>query len=960
MTHPYKSYSRDELIQKILEASDVAEQRRLISAHWRLIDDSAAETIKSSVEEAIRVNLQHATQLAELIEYAAELLGNESYRALALLAKGNIYNIGMGEYEQAVVYYADALKLYKKLNDEFGEARVKLGRLWAFSWLGRHKDAFADADDCLRIFRQQEKWVLLAAAMKNLSQVYVYNGNDILALYWLDQAEAVIQHFCPERKESLIWIQQNRAISLCNVGRFEEAIAVILVAREQLLQSGEFINAARASQTLATNYFLLGRYNEAIIGFEEAYAVFAQDQRWVDAMSVEWFLTECYLRLRRFDEVIEICSRIRQRFQENNIEQVVGEILVNEASAFIELKEYNLAKRSLGQALQIFEKLNLTLSIAIAQLEMAILFQRTQSFEASIQLAHTAAHTFQKQSSLLKEADAWLIAADSALQMGQYEQARRWIDRALKIGNEAGIPFTIFNGMRLKGVLHEALGEIDSALKCYEGSIFQLEKLRRALMLEHRAQFLDDKNLVFESAVHLCLACGKMDIALEYAERAKSRVLVDMLDQQLNLKVRARHAADQSLVDELHDLIAKRDALQSQQMHSHLSALNHVSNRAEEIDKEKLHDLEKKITTIWHRLLTINADYARLASLLQVDFQSFQQYIPKDTMILEYFVIKGNPVVFCVDSTNVIAVQLKHDWHGIQILLQKWNLNISAVMRSSLERADHLYANAIGILQKLYNILIAPVRAHLKCTKLIVVPHGSLHYAPFHAFSDGHSFLIEHFEISYLPAASLLRFLTKEKIANIKTLTYGNTQNGNLSYIIDEVFSIANIMDSLPLLDSNISKDALITQMENAQIIHLASHGEFHPDNPLFSGLQLADGWLTSLDVFNLTLNASLVTLSGCNTGRNHILGGDEVAGLMRAFLSAGAQAMLLSLWPISDEISAWAMKHFYSQLKFGISHSCALRTLQIQCIRGEVPFDETLRLRHPFYWAPYFYVGIP
>ena len=77
------------------------------------------------------------------------------------------------------------------------------------------------------------------------------------------------------------------------------------------------------------------------------------------------------------------------------------------------------------------------------------------------------------------------------------------------------------------------------------------------------------------------------------------------------------------------------------------------------------------------------------------------------------------------------------------------------------------------------------------------------------------------------------------------------------------------------------------------RVLHLATHADFRPDNPLFSGLALADGWLTTLDIFNLRLDASLVTLSACQTGRSVIGGGDELLGLMRSFLAAGAASLV-------------------------------------------------------------------
>ena len=142
--------------------------------------------------------------------------------------------------------------------------------------------------------------------------------------------------------------------------------------------------------------------------------------------------------------------------------------------------------------------------------------------------------------------------------------------------------------------------------------------------------------------------------------------------------------------------------------------------------------------------------------------------------------------------------------------------------------------------------------------------------------------------------------------------------------------------------------------------LHLAAHGDFRFDNPLFSGLILADGWLTTMDIFNLRLKASLVTLSACQTGRNVIGGGDELLGLMRAFLGAGAASVVLTLWAVEDHSTAQLMEIFYKKLTDGYSKGAALREAQLQFIRADdnASIEEAGNYTHPYFWAPFFLVG--
>lgn len=949
----------NELLVRFLTLPSVEEQKYLLTDQSHLIDACFVDLVKAKIDEAIHANLEKAIKLSDLLELIAQHAGNLQYQALAWLAKGNVQNIGMADYPKAIGSYDAALDLYMKLGDPIGQARVRAVRLWALSWVGRYQDAISDGECCIKICEEQAQWKLLASSLMNLSQVHVYKGNDKLALCRLDQASDIIREFLPEQKVLLASIDQNRAISLRNLGDFKSSIQASMEAWNILSHMGQPVEAARAKQNLAITLYLLGFYNEALENLDEAYTIFQNDQRWTNAMVAELNMTDCFLSLRRYDEVIDICSRIRLRFRDLQIEQVVGEILVNEAVAFIQLSDYEAAQRALSDSLLIFQQLNHPLWSAIVQQEQALLFQRISNFSESIALACKSAAIYKELGYAAREAEALLLAATSALSIDQVQQAYEWVERSLFIGQQNTQLHTNFRAHQLMALLQEKNGLPYKALDHYEASITALERLRNSLMLEHRAQFLGDKNTLYESSVDLSLRCDNIHQAFEYAERAKSRTLIELLDRKLDLQIRARRVEDEPLVEELNKLQCLRDQLQNQLLTQSRISNEQDGREALGFDHDRLQRIEREITQLWYKLLMHNADYAREANLSEVIFEPLQPYIPKNTVLIEYFVVKGRLIAFCVERESIAAIRLEGSWPEVQTLLQKWQINLQAVSRNSLERAKQLLSNALGILQRLNGMLLAPFSERLGGKQLIFVPHGSLHYAPFHAFHNGKSYLIENHEITYLPAASLLRFPHPTKPHLSRSLVYGNTRDATLSHICQEVRAIAQSLSTEGLLDADIDKSSLVRLMESAQVIHLATHGQFHPENPLFSGLELHDGWLTALDIFNLRLNASLVTLSGCNTGKNHILGGDEVSGLMRAFLSAGAQSLLLSMWPIEDSISAEIMTQFYQLMAQGISKSAALRTVQLRCLQQTLSDSaQSTSYMHPFFWAPYFLVG--
>jgi CHAT domain-containing protein len=290
----------------------------------------------------------------------------------------------------------------------------------------------------------------------------------------------------------------------------------------------------------------------------------------------------------------------------------------------------------------------------------------------------------------------------------------------------------------------------------------------------------------------------------------------------------------------------------------------------------------------------------------------------------------------------------------IEMLIQRLRLNLRSVSRSPAHRMSALTRNAQGLLSQLYDALIAPLRVYIVGhPKLIIVPHGTLHYLPFHALYDGFSYLLERHEIGYLPSASSLRYCLEDRPQSSESLAIGYSQNGRLPYAAEEARHVADILGCRVLDEEQATQIAFRRIAPECRTLHLAAHGDFRFDNPLFSGLIFADGWLTTMDIFNLRLKASLVTLSACQTGRNVIGGGDELLGLMRAFLGAGAASVALTLWAVEDRSTAQLMETFYQKLIEGYSKGAALREAQLQFIHAEDGI-----YTHPYFWAPFFLVG--
>lgn len=954
--------SRD-LAEQLLSLTEIEAQRRFLEEHASLLDDAVASALKDRADHLLRADATSALKVVNLLYLLAEYSGDPTHRCLGLRAEGNVRCIALGEYQRAIDMYDEAARTYQEQGCLVEQAQSLVGKLWALTNLGRYAEAFQVGDWASRVLEEHGEWRTLAVLTMNIGIVHSRAGDDAASLEMFDRAEALYQQAGAEGELYWYSVAINRAFALRTLGRFEEAIQAAQVAWEGLTRSGQRVEAARARQNLALTYFVLGRYNEALDHLDQVRDVFMDDGRQRDAMRVELFVSDCLLQLRRFGEVLEKCQRARTLFAELGTRDIMAQAIANEAVAYAELGRYPEALASLAEARQIFDEAGNHTRVAYTDMESAALLLRQGRHEQGMSLAEECAAVFKDYDLSVEEAQAYLLMAGAALALKRYDRALSLVKGALEVAETRNIPSLKYQGHHLVGMVEAACGDQKEALAAFDQAIEEVERLRGRLMLEHRVSFLEDKARIYEDSVALCLDLDKPLQGLEYAERAKSRALLDLLAYRLDLGIQARDSGDLGLVEELTGLRVERDRLyrrlESDWEPGMRGWVSVNGDRAQA--QQEILDLERRITGLWHTLLIRNADYARDAALWTVRAEPVQPHLSSDTILVEYFVARNRLLVFLVTADAVQARWLESDLARIQTLTQYLWLNLRTVSRSNGDkRATKLASNARGLFEALYQELMAPLADTLEAyRRLIIVPHGPLHYLPFHALHDGSAFMVKRFEISYLPGSSLLRYCQEVQAENRDMLAVGHSNGGRLPYAVQEARSVATLMGGQALLDDEATPAEVQHALPNYRTLHLAAHGDFRPDNPLFSGLALANGWLTTLDIFNLRLRASLVTLSACQTGRNVVGGGDELLGLMRAFLGAGTASLVLSLWAVEDRSTARLMETFYEKLAGGCRKGAALRAAQLGLLNGENGREDP-DCSHPYYWAPFFLVGDP
>jgi CHAT domain-containing protein len=171
-----------------------------------------------------------------------------------------------------------------------------------------------------------------------------------------------------------------------------------------------------------------------------------------------------------------------------------------------------------------------------------------------------------------------------------------------------------------------------------------------------------------------------------------------------------------------------------------------------------------------------------------------------------------------------------------------------------------------------------------------------------------------------------------------------------MPFIREEVEAVAKVVPEPKLLwGAEATEQALREYGQKSRLIHIASHGCFRQDSPMFSSIRLADSYISLYDLYRTRLPADLLTLSGCVTGLDFVDEGDELIGLTRGLLYAGARSLVLSLWDVDDRSTSYFMQEFYSELANRSRKADALRTAMLR-LREQY--------RHPYYWAPFKLIG--
>jgi CHAT domain-containing protein len=557
----------------------------------------------------------------------------------------------------------------------------------------------------------------------------------------------------------------------------------------------------------------------------------------------------------------------------------------------------------------------------------------------------------------LVSGDAWPVqhlyasmrVAD--LLMPDTAAAEPYLLNSQRLANTLNLPAVNYRLNSRLGHLRRLQGRDREAQEQLELAVAQIEQLRGHLAQETlRTSFLRDKTAAYEDLIELHLSRGGVENirqAFSVAESAKSRTLVDLLTGV----TMPQQAASDDLVT-----ASRLGFLQSD-----LSATyNKFLEAAGEADLEELRDrairLEQEISQL---RLQSAGNASAIDQLAQpLSFEELQAQLPSDLTLAAYHIVGEEILVFLHWQSELHVIRNLSRVPKVQELLQRLNTQWDRFRAGADFAQRHMIVleqSAGRLLGLLYAELIAPLEAWLNTgSSLAIIPHGLLHHVPFHALHDGQNYLLDRWEISYAPSATVLALCQKRSSHPPNRALIAGVADALTPAVLAEVEGVARQLADVGIEAETLTNEAVTLEQLSAlapgcDILHLASHGLFRADNPMFSAVKLHNGWLTAADVMQFDLKDALVTLSACESGRGTVLLGDEVIGLPRAFLGAGAASIVVSLWLVQDETTVLLMTYWYRHMREHKGHAAALRSAQLE-LRARYP--------HPYYWAPFVLIG--
>lgn len=927
-------------------------------------ENEESQALSHGVDLANKGDLNGALDWFNKALAFARASGSKTGEAQAQFNIGLLYS-DQGNYPEALKHLEGAFALFRGLNDREGLGRTVVRTGEVYKSAGQRAKAVAYEMEALPLLEGGMKALVLDSL-----ELMARDGGD------LDRALALIAEAIPIYRTAQDRTHEANDLSLqgsyqMELGRYQDALkslrSALTIWREiktyRDREAMDLNEIGAVLDSLGEPWEALGSYDKArsiyrdlgdkkaeatangiIAGFFNRMSDHARALGYYEAAARLWHETpdahhEAEARrdigstlfyMGEISKAIESFQTALAYFRQSGDESEEAEALTFLGMAYRNAGDLSMGISSSEQAENLWSKLdsplehiNVLSSLALSYIEAG------QVAKAVGVLARIEEIAVQTRLRPLERELAWEMSSLVAQSLHRYDLALANSQKALDLAQSMGSESLQAQNLNSIGKIHEWNHKLEDALLAYRASIAISERIRgRARTPELKTSASEENADAYQHAVMLLVRMGKTREAFELTERARARTFLDELG---STRVAERHGSS-PLVSKEQDLrqeIANLDGRIRQKSAGEDASVLEL--------REQLAVKQHEYADVLLRLKLAAPEFNSLVTVDPLTLPQVQQRLRPQVTLLSYIVTPEKSAVFVITRDSFMARELA---------IGETALNASVQNKAYRE---------------LYESLIAPIHAELKTSLVALLPNGPLNRLSFTGLSEGGQRTFgDLFTLFYLPSASSLQFLPHSRpVAHPSVLAAANADAGKefpfLTGANSEAAAIAKMYGAEPTL--NITETAFRVMAPQANIIHMAAHGELAAANPLFSRILLApdgqnDGSLQAREIYGLDLrHADLVTLSACETAKGKASPTDDLQSLSRAFFFAGAPTVVASLWRVKDAAAAAVMVAFYHHLREGKTKAESLQLAQRE-VRARFP--------DPNDWAAFILAGRP
>ena len=915
---------------RMLRACSPRQRRRWLSTFTPSAAADQVRRLADLVTATTRVDLSEAEALARLLACFAVLVRDASVRARASRAQGHGAAL-RGRYRIALNHYRDAIRGFSRAHEPVEQAVTRSGALQTLMYLGQYQQATRWATAARRVFELHRDRLRLARLDANVGNILQRRDRFDDARQCYQRALDVFTADGHAHDEALAL--RNLATCYNSLNQLGPALDTYVRSRTCASNLGLTRIVAAIDYNVAYLHYLRGDYDRALALYDAARAQSEAVRDRYHAALCDLDQAELALDLNLIREAEAFAASAGRRFRQLGLRYERAKASVHRGLAEQRRGEWLAATRHLLHARTLFTREHNTVWLTLIDLYLAVILVEHGRAREGERRGRAVLRRLHRSPMQDRIAFAHYVQARAFVELGRVDLARRHCRHALESLSRHPVPALACRVWQLLGQLEIGAGRPGRARSALERSHQQVEMIREQLGNDgHKVALLIDKLPIYQGLVRLALDAPKPDLAraFRFMEQAKARTLAD----QMAIGPSAARA-DLTLKAHAGDLAAtyrEREAL----------------SRGRRSESTRRLDIERRI-----RRLALGAkkgarsSHARLEEAPD-DLSSLQASLSPETRVVEYFVTNGQLLAWVVGPGEASVHELGPE-REVERTLQALHLQFARCRWSDGRRVTADVA--LEHLDALGHQLLEPLNAKLSgAMHLVVVPHGTLHAVPWPAICAVYKRLGDHVTVSVAPSAAAYRRSLRPVRDGQTTALLVGVPDAYAPLMGAEVRQVAaRFAAPTVAIGAQATLQFFTREAGRARLLHVAAHGEFRADNPEYSSIQLADGRITLRDLHALQIDADLVTLSGCGTGRHMIEGGDELVGLSRGLMQAGARSVLASLWDVSDTAAALFMEAFYENLQRGRCRASACRNAAA-FVRGEHP--------HPYYWAPFVLVG--